>query len=74
MAANDSDRLVKVAIVDSEVEASILEDALKQEGIPCHLRPHNALQPMGMSLGSSFEIFVFARDEKRARWVIGERP
>lgn len=72
MAADDPERLVMVALAESEVEATILKDALQQEGIPCHLRPHSALQPMGMSLSSSFEIFVFARDEKRARWVIGE--
>ena len=72
MAADDPERLVRVAVVDSEVEATILQDALQQEGIPCHLRPQSALQPMGVPLGSSFEIFVFARDEKRARWVIGE--
>ncbi|HZP26245.1 MAG TPA: DUF2007 domain-containing protein [Dehalococcoidia bacterium] len=74
MAADDRERLVKVAIVGSEVEASILQDALRQEGVHSYVRSQTAAEPIGVPLVSSFEIFVFARDAKRARWVIGERP
>lgn len=71
----DEAALVKVATATSETEANILTDALWQEGIRAHIKNRNPLLPVGMpsAITSSFEIYVLARHEKRARWVIGER-
>lgn len=67
------DRLVLLAVASDEVEASIWKDLLETEGIGVFMKRKDALPPFYLpSLTGSFEIFVQARDEKRARWVLGE--
>ena len=74
MVANKSDRLVKIAVAHDEVEASVWKDALEQEGITPYVKSLDPLTPFGVApaLPSSFEVYVLSRDEKRARWVLGE--
>ena len=67
------DEPVLLAIASSEIEATIWRDALEQEGIPNFIRNRDPLAPAGVPLRfDRIELFVNARDEKRARWVIGE--
>lgn len=73
MPAKKGDRLVKIAVAHDEVEARIWQDALEQEGIPAYVKSIDPLSPFGVSpLPSTLEVYVFARDERRARWVLGE--
>jgi hypothetical protein len=74
MVANKSDRLVRIAVARDEVEASIWKDALEQDGIMPYVKSLDPLTPFGVAsvLPSSLEVYVLARDEKRARWVLGE--
>ncbi|MBF8286444.1 MAG: hypothetical protein HW393_258 [Dehalococcoidia bacterium] len=74
MVANKSDRLVKIAVARDEVEASVWKDALEQDGITPYVKSLDPLTPFGVApaLPSSLEVYVLARDEKRARWVLGE--
>ncbi len=74
MVANKSDRLVKIAVARDELEANVLKDALGQEGITPYIQSLDPLTPFGVAPGlpSSLEVYVLARDEKRARWILGE--
>ena len=68
-----SDDIILLAVASSEVEATIWRDALEQEGVRVFVRNRDPLAPMGVpAVFHQFEVFVLARDEKRARWVIGE--
>ncbi len=69
----NQDKLVLLAVASSEVEATIWRDALEQDGIRSFVRNRDPLAPVGMPMFfDKFEVFVLERDEKRARWVIGE--
>ncbi|HEU4759090.1 MAG TPA: DUF2007 domain-containing protein [Dehalococcoidia bacterium] len=58
-----------------EVEASIWRDALEQEGVAVLVRRLDPLAPIGApALPGSLEVFVRARDAKRARWILGDPP
>ncbi len=74
MVANKSDRMVRIAVARDELEANVLKDALEQEGITPYIKSLDPLTPFGVApvLPSSLEVYVLARDEKRARWVLGE--
>lgn len=74
MVADKPDRLVKIAVARDEFEASVWKDALEQDGITPYIKNLDPLTPFGVApaLPSSIEVYVLARDEKRARWVIGE--
>jgi hypothetical protein len=68
-----SDDIILLAVASSDVEATIWRDALEQEGVRAFVRNRDPLAPMGVpAVFHQFEVFVLARDEKRARWVIGE--
>ena len=67
------DDLVLLAVASSEVEATIWRDALEQEGVRSLVRNRDPLAPVGIPVFfDKYEVFVLQRDEKRARWVIGE--
>jgi hypothetical protein len=62
-----------LGIAGDPIEATIWRDALAQEGIRAWVRNRDPLAPMGVPLRfDRLEVFVPARDERRARWVIGE--
>jgi hypothetical protein len=73
MATDKSPRLVKIAVAHDEVEANVFRDALEQEGIAPYVKSLDPLTPFGVapSLPASFEVYVLAPDEKRARWILG---
>jgi len=69
----DQDKLVLLAVASSEVEATIWRDALEQEGIRPFVRNRDPLAAVGIPVFfDKYDVFVLQRDEKRARWVIGE--
>lgn len=74
MVANKSDRLVKIAVAHDQLEASVWNDALRQDGISPYVKSLDPLTPLGVapSLPAAFEVYVLARDEKRARWILGQ--
>jgi hypothetical protein len=70
---SNSDDLVLLAVAGSQIEATIWRDALEQEGIRPLVRNRDPLAPVGIPMPlSKYEIFVLRRDERRARWIIGE--
>jgi len=72
MATRD-DRLVLLAVAHDQVEATIWKDVLEAEGIGVFVKSTDALATFGVSpFPGTLEVFVQARDEKRARWVLGE--
>ncbi len=79
MVANKPDRLVRIAVAHDEFEASppkAEKDALEQDGVRPFVKSLDPLTPFGVapSLPASFELYVLARDEKRARWILGQLP
>jgi hypothetical protein len=74
MAIKKPDRLVKIAVAHDELEANVWKDALEQEGIEPFIKSLDPLTPFGVapSLPASLEVYVLSRDEKRARWILGE--
>lgn len=67
------DRLVLLAVAHDEVEATIWKDVLEAEGIGVFVKSKDALATFGVSpLPGTLEVYVQARDEKRARWLLGE--
>ncbi len=70
-----SDRLVSIGIAHDEVEASIWRDALEREGVAVYVKSVDPLTSFGVApLPGSLQLFVLERDEKRARWVLGDLP
>lgn len=74
MATEKPHRLVKIAVAHDELEASVFRDALEQDGVTPYVKSLDPLTPFGVapSLPASFEVYVLARDEKRARWILGQ--
>jgi hypothetical protein len=66
--------MVKIGVARDQVEAAIWRDALQQEGINAFVKnidPLTALPYVESATPYSFEAFVAAADEKRARWILG---
>jgi len=74
MAAQEPHRLVKIGVAHDELEANVWKDALEQDGITPYVKSLDPLTPFGVapSLPASFEVYVLAQDEKRARWILGQ--
>ncbi len=74
MAAQEPHRLVKIAVAHDELEANVWKDALEQESITPYVKSLDPLTPFGVapSLPASFEVYVLAQDEKRARRILGQ--
>jgi hypothetical protein len=69
--------MVKIGVARDQVEAAIWRDALQQEGINAFIKnidPLTALPYVESSIPYSFEVFVAAADEGRARWILGLPP
>ena len=72
--ATADDRLVLLAVAHDQVEASIWKDVLEAEGIGVFVKSKDTLATFGVSSPpGTLEVWVQARDEKRARWVLGEK-
>ena len=66
--------MVKIGVARDQVEAAIWRDALQQEGINAFIKnidPLTALPYVESATPYSFEVFVAATDEQRARWILG---
>lgn len=72
MATDDFEKLVKIAEAQDLMEANVWKDALEQEGIQPYVKSLDVLKPFGVAPSGGFEVYVLAKDEKRARWVIGK--
>ncbi len=71
--SRDSARLIKIGEAQDEVEAGIWRDTLEREGIYVFIRRPDPLASLGASsLIAGLEVFVPARDERRARWLLGD--
>lgn len=69
-----TNRLVLLAVAHDQVEATIWKDILEAEGIGVFVKSKDALATFGVSpLPGTLEVYVQARDEKRARWLLGEK-
>jgi hypothetical protein len=66
--------MVKIGVARDQVEAAIWRDALRQEGVNVFIKnidPLTAVPYVESSTPYSFEVFVLASDERRARWILG---
>jgi hypothetical protein len=69
----DPQRMVRIGVARDQVEAAIWRDALRQEGINAFIKnidPLTAVPYVESSTPYSFEVFVQAGDERRARWIL----
>jgi len=70
---SNGERLVRIGVARDEVEAAIWRDALEQDGVAVYVKSADPLTPLGLAPPpGSLEVFVLARDEKRARWILGD--
>jgi len=66
--------MVRIGVARDQVEAAIWRDALRQDGINAFIKnidPLTAVPYVESSTPYSFEVFVRASDERRARWILG---
>ena len=68
-----SESLVMIGVAHDEIEANVWRDLLEQEGIAAFVRSTDPLTSFGVAPPpGSLQVFVQARDEKRARWLLGD--
>ena len=71
---NSGQRMVLIGAVNDEVEAGIWRDILERDGVVVFIRHTTPLSPFGVPpMPGSIQVFVPAADEKRARWLLGDR-
>lgn len=69
-----SDRLIPIATARDELEAGIWRDVLERDGIAVYVKSGDPMSSFGMPPApGSLRVFVQVDDEKRARWLLGER-
>jgi hypothetical protein len=69
-----SDRIVSLGTARDELESGIWRDILEREGIAMYVKTADPMASFGMPPApGSIQVFVQADDEKRARWLLGER-
>lgn len=69
--------MVRIGVARDQVEVAIWRDALRQDGINAFIKnvdPLTAVPYVESSTPYSFEVFVPASDERRARWILGLPP
>jgi hypothetical protein len=72
MADND-DSLVLIGVAENELEANVWRDVLQKDGIGAFIKGNNPLSALGATPGlTTYNVFVQAGDEQRARWILGE--
>ena len=73
MAKND-DPPALIGTAESELEANVWRDILKNDGIRAFVKVKSPLAVLGGSpLLATYEVFVQAGDEQRARWLLGDQ-
>ena len=71
---NDSDPLIPLTAARDELEAGIWRDILERDGIAVYVKSADPMSTFGLPPApGSLQLFVQAKDEKRARWLLGER-
>ena len=71
--ADRSESLVMIAVAHDEIEVNVWRDLLEKEGIATFIRSTDPLTSFGVApLPGSLQVFVRARDQKRARWLLGD--
>jgi hypothetical protein len=73
----DPQGMVRIGVARDQVEAAIWRDTLRRDGINAFIKnidPLVALPYVESSTPYSFEVFVPASDERRARWILGLPP
>jgi hypothetical protein len=71
---HNGDRLVTLGAARDELEAGIWRDLLERDGIPVYVKSADPMSSFGVPPApGSLRVFVHAADEKRARWLLGER-
>jgi hypothetical protein len=68
------DRLIPLTAARDELEAGIWRDILERDGIAVHVQSTDPMSPFGVPPApGSLRLFVQPADERRARWLLGER-
>lgn len=68
------DRLVLLAVAGTEIEANVWRDILASDGIGCFVKNTDPFSSFGVTPPpGSLELYVKESDEKRARWLLGDR-
>ncbi len=68
------ERMALVGAACDEVEAGIWQDILERDGITVYIRYTSPLSAFGVPpMPGSIQVFVPAGDERRARWLLGDR-
>jgi hypothetical protein len=71
--AENDDSIVLIGVAENELEVNVWRDILSREGIEALVRADDPLAPLGATpLPASLKVYVLARDEKRARWLLGD--
>jgi len=71
--ANDPDSLVLIGVAQNELEANVWRDVLARDSIGVLVKDADPLAVMGVTpRPGTIQVFVKARDEKRARWLLGD--
>jgi hypothetical protein len=71
---HNGERLIPLTAARDELEAGIWRDVLERDGIAVYVKSADPMSSFGVPPSpGSLRVFVYARDEKRARWLLGER-
>ncbi|MDP2948529.1 MAG: DUF2007 domain-containing protein [Chloroflexota bacterium] len=68
------EQLVRIGVARDQVEAAVWRDMLYQHGVRVFIKnidPLTAVPYVESTTPYSFEVFVAAADEERARWILG---
>lgn len=72
--AAPKNRLVLLGVAGTEIEANVWRDVLDADGIGCFVKNTDPFSSFGVvPPPGSLEVYVKQSDEKRARWLLGDR-
>jgi hypothetical protein len=67
-------QLIPLTAARDELEAGIWRDILERDGIAVHVQSTDPMSTFGVPPApGSLRLFVQPADERRARWLLGER-
>jgi hypothetical protein len=70
----NDDRIIPLTAARDELEAGIWRDILERDGIGVYVKTRDPMASFGVPPApGSLQLFVSAADERRARWLLGER-
>lgn len=63
-----------IGTAQTEIEANVWRDILDADGIRAFMKSSDPLASFGVTpVPGSIEVYVQKSDERRARWLLGER-